>query len=93
MDCKILKFSRHALKRMFEQGIPEPEVEEIVLKGEVIEEYPEDTPYSSQLLLGYFGRRPLHVVVAYDRGSGLCVVITAYVPDATQWGEDFRIRR
>lgn len=93
MDCKILKFSRHALERMFERGISEPEVEEIVRNGEVVEEYPEDAPYPSRLLLGDFGGRPLHVVAANDPGSGLCVVITAYVPDETQWGEDFKTRR
>ncbi|WP_407919610.1 DUF4258 domain-containing protein [Candidatus Nitrospira inopinata] len=78
---------------MFERRISEPEVEEAVRNGEVIEEYSEDTPYPSQLLLGWFGGRPLHVVAAYDPGSGTCVVITAYVPDATQWNEDFKTRR
>ena len=93
MDCKIVKFSRHALERMFERGVSEPDVEAIIRNGEAIEKYLEDTPYPSRLLLGWRGDRPLHVVAAHDPASGLCVVITAYVPDATQWGKDFRARR
>lgn len=61
--------------------------------GETIETYSDDTPYPSQLLLGWCAGRPLHVVAAYDPGTGLCVVITAYVPDAAQWGADFKTRR
>lgn len=93
IDCRLVKFSRHVLERMFERGISEIAVKEIVRDGEVIEEYPEDTPYPSRLLLGWVGGRPLHVVVGYDAPSGLCVVITAYVPDAAQWGKDFKMRR
>lgn len=93
MDCKIVKFSRHALERIFERGISESDVEEIIRNGETIEEYPEDMPYPSRLLLGWRNGCPLHVVAAYDPVSGLCVIITAYVPDATEWDRDCRVRR
>lgn len=93
MDCKGIKFSRHAIERMFERAIAEKDMSDAISNGEVVEEYPDDTPYPSRLLLGWCRSRPLHVVVARDPVSLLCVVITAYYPDAAQWGEDFKTRR
>jgi uncharacterized protein DUF4258 len=46
-------FSGHAIQRMFERGIRARDVEEIVAKGEVIMDYPEDTPFPSCLTLGF----------------------------------------
>jgi hypothetical protein len=48
---------------MFERQIAVEEVEAVLGAGEVIEEYPKDTPYASRLMLGWIGLRPLHVVV------------------------------
>jgi hypothetical protein len=93
MDCKRVKFSRHALERMFERMIAETDVLDVLRHGQTVEEYNDDTPYPSQLLLGWCGGRPLHVVAAHDQAGGLCIVITAYLPDATQWGDDFKTRR
>jgi hypothetical protein len=39
------------------------------------------------------GGRPLHVVVAVDRGNRRCHVVTVYIPDADLWSDNFRIRR
>lgn len=93
MDCKGVKFSRHALERMFERAIAETDVLDALRHGETVEDYNDDIPYPSQLLLGWRCGRPVHVVAARDHVSGLCIVITAYFPDATQWGDDFKTRR
>lgn len=61
--------------------------------GEVIEDYPADTPYPSRLLLGRFEGKPLHVVAAYDQVNGICVVVTAYIPDDVHWSDDFKTRK
>jgi len=61
--------------------------------GEVIAEYPDDSPYPSVLILASVAGRPLHVVAARDDGAKHCYVITAYVPDPAQWGSDFRTRK
>lgn len=93
MDCEAISFSRHALQRMFERAISPDEVRAALVKGEVIADYPDDTPYPSMLVLGFVGKRPLHVVVARDGVSRHCYVITAYVADPTLWGSDFRTRK
>lgn len=93
MDCNRVKFSRHALERMFERAILESDVLHVLQHGQTVEEYSEDIPYPSQLLLAWCGGCPLHVVAAYDQASGLCVVITVYLPDAAQWDDDFTTRR
>lgn len=93
MDCDSIKFSRHAIERMFTRGIGEPDVLEILLHGEMVEEYPDDTPYPSMLLLGWCNNKPLHLVAARDDESGTCIVITTYIPDTAHWGEDFKTRK
>ncbi len=85
-------FSGHALRRMFERKISKDDVLEVIRSGEVIEDYPDDLPYPSCLLLGLVQERPLHVTIAVDRPHKTCYVITAYPPDPDLW-EDFRKRK
>jgi hypothetical protein len=54
----------HAVRRMFERGIAEADVQSVLSEGEEIAGYPDDLPYPSRLLFGWRGDRPLHVVVA-----------------------------
>ena len=61
--------------------------------GEVIEDYPNDTPYPSRLILGWIDRQPIHVVAADDPASIITFIITVYEPDPTQWEPDFKQRR
>jgi hypothetical protein len=93
MNCRDVRFSRHAIQRMFERSIPAGDVLITLDNGEVVEEYPDDSPYPSALLLGWSSGRPLHVAAAHDPERNLCVVITAYIPDTMQWGEDFKTRK
>jgi len=52
------------------------------LHGEIIEDYPDDKPYSSCLIYGQtFSGDPIHTVWAYNQQSGWTVLITAYRPD------------
>lgn len=59
----------------------------------MIENYPDDTPYPSKLMLGWVHNRPIHVVVADAGDESLWVVVTAYEPDANLWEDDFRRRK
>jgi Domain of unknown function (DUF4258) len=65
-------------------GIDLEDVREVVTGGERIEEYLDDHPYPSALLLGWPGGRPVHVVAAYDPPETIYVV-TCYHPEAEQW--------
>jgi hypothetical protein len=94
MRCtQRLVFRTHALQRMFQRGIDDADVRSVLQAGEVIEDYPEDIPYPSQLILGWVGVRPLHVVVARNAKDREAIVITAYQPDLALWEPGFRKRR
>jgi hypothetical protein len=91
-----LLYTSHARKEMRAEEfgpINEQEVYETVASGKVIEDYPDDQPYPSVLILGYtVSLRPLHVVCAYNDEDDMAIVITVYQPDPSRW-VDFRRRR
>lgn len=86
-----IEWKRHALERMIERDISRTHVIEVLGKGEIIEEYEDDKPFSSVLILGFVNKRPLHVVVALN--SGTAFIITAYEPKSDLFGADFRERK
>lgn len=82
----------HAIKRMFERKIDVDAIRHVLKTGEMMEDYPTDTPYPSCLVLGWYRMRPLHIVVAYNTQNDETIVITAYEPDAVQWDSNFKRR-
>jgi Domain of unknown function (DUF4258) len=77
------RFSDHSVKRMIEKSVDRHEVEEVVLGGEIIEEYLDDKYSPSCLIYGKTSKgRNLHVQIAYPP---LVVVITTYEPDPKEW--------
>jgi hypothetical protein len=88
-----LVFRIHAVQRMVVREITEGDVREVLTSGEVIESYPDDTPYPSRLVLGWRGKRPIHVVVADNVDAEETIVITVYEPDIDHWEAGFRRRR
>lgn len=88
-----LVFSVHALRRMFERRISVDDVAAVIGSGETIENYPDDKPYPSRLVLGWNGARPVHVVVAQNLSDNELIVVTVYEPDAELWDDNFRRRR
>lgn len=87
-----LVFTTHALRRMLQHGIRSPEVRAVLERGEQIEDYPDDTPLPSYLMLGAWGR-VLHVVAADDPQAEETIVITTYEPNLVEWEPDFKTRR
>jgi hypothetical protein len=75
---------------MYQRSISEPEVRHVIATGEIVEDYPDDTPYPSRLVLGWHGSRPLHVVIADNVDDQENIVITAYEPDPGEWEPDFK---
>jgi hypothetical protein len=78
---------------MDERGLRSGEVSEVVRTGEIIAEYPGDSPHPSYLVLGFAGTKPLHVLVARAAGSTYCLVVTVYAPNSKLWSADFKVRR
>jgi hypothetical protein len=93
MEQYQLVYQVHAVERMAQRGISEEEVEHILQTGDAIEVYTDDTPYPSDLFLGWSGTRPLHIVVATDITNRRKMIITAYEPDPNQWETDFKRRK
>jgi hypothetical protein len=91
---KRLLFLPHAIRQMSrpERMITPKEVETIVSKGDLIEDYPQDPRGHSCLVLGFGdSSRAIHVVCSPK--DDYLAIITAYLPDPAQWSEDFRGRR
>ena len=82
--------SHHARVRMFERNVSTDDLIAIISSGEIIEEYPEDEPCPSFLIMGVIGATAYHTVI------GLCRdhirVITVYIPEEDKWFE-YRKRR
>ena len=92
MKCKTLHFSRHAFERMFQRGINPDTAARIVEEAEIIIEYPDDKPYPSALLLGFYRKQAIHTVVA-QTDAGDCQLATIYWPDPAIWDESFKRSR
>ena len=93
MQNKRVIFRVHALQRMFQRRISVEEVRNVLETEEVVEDYPNDTPYPSRLILGWYGSRPIHVVAAHNQLDNVMIVITVYEPDPDQWKADFKRRK
>jgi hypothetical protein len=91
MFCERILYSDHVISQMFRREITLSEVKMILDEGEIIREYPEDTPYPSFLVLGFANLRPLHLLVAKD-DAGICILVTVYEPDKNVWSADFKIK-
>jgi len=92
--CKTraLRWTNHILERIFRRGINTSDIKNVLISGEIIEQYPTDYPHPSCLILGYTAAgNALHVVCG-SNGVELWL-ITAYFPDPTEWSADYRQRR
>ena len=75
---------------MIQRSIERHEVDESILNGEIIEDYPDDKYSPSCLIYGKtIDGRSIHVQVSYPPKV---VVVTLYEPDSEEW-IDGRIRR
>ncbi|MBI3962974.1 MAG: DUF4258 domain-containing protein [Deinococcus sp.] len=67
------------------------DVENALLNGDVLEDYPHDPRGPSCLVLGFSGRKPVHIVCGHT-SLGKLRVITVYIPRTPKWS-DPRTRR
>ena len=82
--------SHHARVRMFERNVSTDDLIAVISSGEIIEEYPEEEPCPSVLIMGLIDSIAYHTVIA------VCTdhirVITVYIPEENKWTE-YRKRR
>ena len=87
-----IEVTQHILLRCQQRKISYAEIKEVIKSGEIIEEYPDDYPYPSCLVLGKTTtNKILHVVVGI--GNNKLWLITAYEPSLDKWNKDMKTRR
>jgi sulfur transfer protein SufE len=92
MRNEKITYRLHAVKRMFERKISAEEVRYVLETGEAIEEYPDDAPYPSRLILGCYKGRIIHIVAANNCLDEEIIVITVYEPDPSEWDQECKKR-
>ncbi len=78
---------------MFARSRTVDQVKEVIQRGTIFTQYPEERPYPSELRLGFPDGDALHVVFAYNIGTQTGYVVTAYLPNPKLWSDDFTARR
>ena len=78
---------------MFERDISVKHVAQTIQAGEIIEDYSAEMPEPSRLLLGFQGKRPLHVVASEHQNTQEIIIITVYRPEPGKWNKSFTRRR
>lgn len=92
--CKAnkLRWTNHIFVRLIQRGISISDVTNALITGEIIENYPDDYPYPSCLVLGLtVNNKFLHVVCGSNEEE--LWLITAYYPDKDKWSDDFKHRK
>ena len=87
---KRINATVHAVNRMHERNLLIDNVIQAITNGTIIEEYYEDYPFPSCLILGSFEERKIHIVCSY---SDPVHIITVYEPNLKEWEDDFKTRR
>lgn len=89
---ETIVMTQHVSYRCRERGITLEDIKQAIMQGKIIEDYPEDYPYPSCLVLGSSAAgQPIHVVCGV--GEGRLWIITAYYPNLDKWDADFRTRK
>ena len=90
-EPKNMVVTQHSRKRFEERGIKISDICSAISHGEIIEQYPNDYPFLSCLVLGTNGTSVLHTVVSVS--DQFMYIITAYYPDPDKWENDWKTRK
>ena len=91
-QCDAVFITEHAAERSRQRGILSADMRNAVLNGEIIEQYPDDYPFPSCLVLGKdTSGKCIHICMSEEGTASR--IITAYYPDKTKWNADFKTRK
>lgn len=91
-DKENVVLTRHVRERFESRNIKAEDVYLGFRFGEIIEQYPEDIPYPSCLILYVrINGKPMHFVCSTDNTK--IYIITAYDPDLEFWEDDYKTRK
>ena len=83
--------TQHSRRRFEERGIGIDDVCEAINTGEIIEQYEDDFPFPSCLIMGRTSKTVVHVVASIN--EEFIYVITAYIPNPMKWESDWKTRK
>ena len=83
--------TQHSRIRFAERGIEINDVCNAISSGIIIEQYPEDYPFPSCLILGNSNDKILHVVASIN--DSIIYIVTAYIPSPEKWELDWKSRK
>ncbi len=89
LDGKYL-LTNHARARMNERHVRMEDVEDLIMDGVIIEEYPDSKPCPAALILGPVAGCSCHAVVACCKEY--LRIITVYWPEDDKW-ENYHLRK
>jgi hypothetical protein len=91
-EKRAVELTQHFIKRIRERGIKLNEIRTAIMNGEIIEQYLDDYPNPSVLILGHIDEnKPLHIAVGIDDEA--IWLITAYTPTLDIWEADYKTRK
>ncbi len=87
-----VRITDHADEEAFDDSLTYDEIYYSVFQGEVIENYSNDKPYPSCLIMGKnFSGEPIHSVWAFNIENLWAALITVYRPNPERW-IDWKVR-
>ena len=90
-DGKVI-WSDHIHKRMQQRATSRNDINNVLTKGKIIEQYHDDFPYPSCLISGQdLKGNPLHIVVASN--GDFLTMITVYYPGLDNFESDYETRK
>lgn len=92
MERSNIRLTLHVLERCRQRKIGFEDIRNVLIHGEIIEQYPNDYPYPSCLELGLsISGKYLHVCCGI--GNNKLWLITAYYPSEGEWNCDMKTRK
>ena len=83
-----IMWSFHASQRMIERQISSTGVIDVLLHGEIIEEY--DT---NMIVFGWYNNKPIHVICFFKEDEDCVFITSVYNPDLDHYESDYKTRR
>jgi hypothetical protein len=85
------RYTIHAAEQRIARSVARKEIEQVLLTGDVIEEYPDHHYGQACLVMGKTDKgRVLHVLCSLKEGLA---IVTVYEPDLNKWEADLKTRR
>lgn len=78
---------------MAERNFDPHDIRKVLEAGTIVEDYPNDSPYPSFLVMAWMEQRPVHIVAANNDDDSMTIIITVYEPDASKWHTGFTRRK